>query len=220
MNFVNLEQIKNILHDENYFYLGHGTGRNGDSKQVINSIFQNGLRTKDNSLYYTTIGLDTNNIKELENKLDNWSHLDSKKIILIRLPIKFINIMGNTADLDGERFGAFFTESITEDGKITYYLDTKYILGVYDVASKSVFLNENFELVLSEETIENLNEKYKKVLEKTNLRLQRQEILLNSLLQNGNIPINNQKENNSMNLNLSEFDDEIDWEVSNNLKRK
>ena len=36
-------------------WCGHGTGRSGNSDEIVDQIFSKGLRTKDNSLYYTIV---------------------------------------------------------------------------------------------------------------------------------------------------------------------
>ena len=46
--YVKLEQLESMFSEPGYTYLGHGTGRSGNNDQVIDSIFENGLRTKDN----------------------------------------------------------------------------------------------------------------------------------------------------------------------------
>lgn len=57
--YVTLEQLEPLLSESGYMCFGHGTGRKGNSDEVVDSIFSEGLRTKNNSLYYTTIGLST-----------------------------------------------------------------------------------------------------------------------------------------------------------------
>lgn len=164
---MKLSDIEYLLGNDEYFYLGHGTGRN-NSSEVVASIFKNGLRTKDNSLYYTAIGLDTTNTEKLENKLNNWPHLESKNVILIRIPIKYINLYGESSDLNGEKFGAFYQE-INE----TYYLKPKFIISCY---SNGIFIkNPLFEENLSLETIKELKSNYQQILEKTANRLKRLE---------------------------------------------
>lgn len=169
-----LNDISNILNEEGYFCLGHGTGRSRDTKEVIESIFKNGLRTKDNSLYYTTIGLDTQNIEKLSERLKNWEHCESKKIIIIRIPIEYINLIGDTTDLDGERYGAFMT-SKEESGKKTNYLDPKFILGYFDAQTEEIVFNDLFEKELTIETTEKLRKQYREALEKTYSKLERME---------------------------------------------
>ena len=170
---VGLEEIINILYEDGYFALAHGTGRNGDGKDIVKSIFEKGLRTKDNSLYYTTIGLDKLNVDDLKTKLDNWPHLNSERIILMRIPLEYINIYGDSADLDGEKYGAFMVTR-QEGNKNVNYLNSKFILGSYDRETKLVTLNPTFEKELSEETKEELTHNYKKVLEKFKEKIERQ----------------------------------------------
>lgn len=169
MEIKKLKEITYLFNDKEYLLLGHGTGRRSESSEIIESIFSTGLRTKDNSLYYTTMGLETNNIDDLIYKLNNWPHLNSKKIILIRLPIEYININGESSDLDGEKFGAF-TYPKANDGKITYYLDPKFIIGCYDASTGIVTLNDKFEKELSLKSIETLKKKYLECVQKTKRR--------------------------------------------------
>lgn len=164
-----LNQLNDILNEEGFFCLGHGTG--SDNLDTVYSIFNKGLRTKNNSLYFTTIGLDTKDIDSLKERLDNWPHLNSKKIILIRIPIDYINEIGNCEDLDGERFGAFYNEVIDESGKTVYYLNPKFIVGCYESDRGQVLLNESFEKKLSEETLSTLKQKFLITLEKTKKKI-------------------------------------------------
>ena len=185
--YVSLEKLESLFSESGYAFFGHGTGRRDNSDEVVDSIFSEGLRTKDNSLYFTAVGLSTPTpeikeankklgIKEptmegLKDQLNNWHHLDSKKIIIARLPIEYINNTGDHSDLDGEQFGAFYIQEIQPNGKATNYLDPKFIVGCYDAEKQSVRLNKNFERTLNESTIIKLREGYKKALEKTKNRL-------------------------------------------------
>ena len=88
--YMTLEELKPLLSESGYMCLGHGTGRKGNSDEVVDSIFSEGLRTKDNSLYFTTIGLSTPTpelieqykelglpeprLEDLKNQLNNWQH--------------------------------------------------------------------------------------------------------------------------------------------------
>ena len=186
-SYVTLEQLESLFSEDGYICLGHGTGRAGNDDLVVNEIFKNGLRTKDNSLYFTTVGLSTPtpymksvyrklelpepSMNGLKKQLDNWEHLDSKKIIIARLPMKYINNTGDRSDLDGEQFGAFYIERMESNGKITYYLDPKFIVGCYDVSKQLIRLNDSYEKELSESTIKHLKIGYKKAIEKTKERL-------------------------------------------------
>ena len=185
--YVSLEELEPLLSEDGYMCFGHGTGRRGNSDEVVDDIFSEGLRTKDNSLYFTAVGLSTPtteikkqhkelgipepSIEDLKNQLNNWQHLNSKRIIIARLPIEYINVNGDTSDMDGERFGAFYIEEVQQNGKTTNYLDPKFIVGCYDAEKQLVRLNKNFERTLSESTINKLKEGYKKALQKTKDRL-------------------------------------------------
>ena len=185
--YVSLEELEPLLSEDGYICFGHGTGRRGNSDEVVNDIFSEGLRTKDNSLCLTAEGLSTPtaeikkqhkelgilepSIEDLKNRLNNWPHLNSKKIIIARLPIEYINIKGDTSDMDGERFGAFYIEDIDQNGKVTNYLDPRFIIGCYDAEKQLVRLNKKYERTLSEVTISRLKKGYKKAVQKTKDRL-------------------------------------------------
>lgn len=215
---VALEELQDVLKETGYFWLGHGTGTLENSDEIVNLIFKNGLRTKDNSLYYTTIGLDVQSLSNLKTRLHNWQHLFSQNIILLRLPIMFINCLGNIADLDGERYGAFYNEKKSPEGKIVYYLDPKFIVGAYNTQTGKILLNKYFEKNLSKSTLNTLKEKYKIVLERTNARFKREEKAFNSLHKSQNLKV----ENIAYNVNdvISDFEDDIDWEISPNDSHK
>ena len=207
-----LKDIMDILNEDGYFCLGHGTGRSKNNEEVVKSIFENGLRTKDNSLYYTSVGIDTSNIAKLETRLNNWEHCNSKKIIIIRLPIKYINIYGDQADLDGERYGAFMIKR-NIDGKIINFVDPKFIVGCYDVERNEFEFNPQFEKELTEESIENLIKQYRETLEKTKTRLEKLEKATKALNEENSV---NQNFDTNL-LDSFDFDDEI--ELDTNPKR-
>lgn len=188
--YVTLEQLEPLLSESGYMCYGHGTGRKGNSDEVVDAIFSEGLRTKNNSLYYTTLGLSTPTpemkeqlkeiglpeptLEDLKKQFNNWQHQDSKKIIIARVPTEYINKAGDRSDLDGEMFGAFYTQKPQPNGQETNYLDPKFIVGCFDVDKQAVRLNNNFERTLTPETIERLKDGYRKTLDKTNARKERQ----------------------------------------------
>lgn len=192
--YLTLEELEPLLSEQGYMCLGHGTGRFGDSDEVVDAIFSKGLRTKDNSLYFTTIGLSTPtpeikkqyqelglpepSIEDLKNQFNNWQHQDSKKIIIARVPTDYINMTGDRSDLDGEMYGAFMIEESSANGKTTNYLDPKFIVGCFDVDKQLVKLNSSFERTLSPATINELKSRYIKALEKTKARIQRAEQII------------------------------------------
>ena len=186
-NDKGIDELHDVLTEEGYFILGHGTGRTADDS-VVDSIFKEGLRTKNNSLYYTSIGLDTGDIEKLKSTLNNWQHLDSQNIILMKIPIEYINMMGDSADLDGERFGAFYNEKVDEQtGRVTYYLSPKYIIGNYNAQSQTVEINPNYEWKLTKETLEEIKAKYLVAYNKTQAKFKRQEENFQKMVTGGDI---------------------------------
>ena len=224
--YVTLEQLEPLLSESGYMCFGHGTGRKGNSDEVVDSIFKDGLRTKNNSLYYTTIGLSTPTpeikaqlkeigiqeptIEDLKKQFNNWQHQDSKKIIIERITTEYINNAGDRSDLDGEMFGAFYTQKQQPNGQETNYLDSKFIVGCFDVDKQAVRLNKNFERNLSAGTIEQLKESYKKTVEKTNARKERQTWGITqeeiNLAQQTQTPVVNNNTDS-----YDSFDDDIEW---------
>ena len=73
---------------ENAYY-GHGT--NGDD-EIINSIFNNGLRCSHESLYYTSmnLGMGSETLFDSQKELlNNWPHLNAKRIVIASIPLKY-----------------------------------------------------------------------------------------------------------------------------------
>lgn len=225
--YVSLEQLSPILSEQGYMCLGHGTGRTGNSEEVVDSIFSNGLRAKDNSLYFTTIGLSTPTpeiiqqyaelgipaptLEDLKNQMNNWQHQDSKKIIIARIPTEYINMMGDRSDLDGEMYGAFMTEKEDLSGNKTSYLDPKFIIGCFDVEKQQVKLNKSFESTLSPETIERLKEGYKRALEKTKERIQKSGTIM-AVPSTQTMSVSESTPNINYSYDSFDFDEEIEWE--------
>ena len=175
-------------------------------------------------MYFTTIGLSTPTpeliaqyqelsiepptMDGLKQQFNNWSHADSKKIIIARIPTEYVNEAADRSDIGGERYGAFMTEEIDANGKTTNYLDPKFIVGCFDVETQMVKLNKTFEKELSVSTIKQLKEKYKKALQKTQARLEQ--------MQSENIVglSNQEMEQQTIDYGLPDFDSEnIDWDI-------
>lgn len=233
--YVTLEQLEPLLSESGYMCYGHGTGRKGNSGEVVDSIFNDGLRTKNNSLYYTTIGLSTPTpeikeqlkelgmpeptIEDLKNQFNNWQHQDSKKIIIARVPTEYINKIGERSDLDGEMFGAFYTQKLQPNGQATNYLDPRFIVGCFDVDKQAVRLNKKFEKTLSQSTIEQLKEKYKATLQKTKDRIKRAS--LPPIQQSEEVNISNNQESTSLIDSYDSFDfPDIEWDIPTNSNGK
>lgn len=195
--YMTLEELAPLLSESGYMCFGHGTGRKGNSDEVVDSIFSEGLRTKNNSLYYTTIGLTTPTpenkellkeigmpeptIEGLKTQFNNWQHQDSKKIIIARVPTEYINKLGERSDLDGEMYGAFYIQELQPNGQATNYLDPKFIVGCFDVEKQAVRMNKRFERTLSEQSIQQIKSAYKKTVEKTKARLESQQQMFSNV---------------------------------------
>lgn len=228
--YVSLEQLAPLLSESGYMCYGHGTGRTGNSDEVVDSIFNKGLRTKDNSMYFTTIGLSTPtpelieqykelglpepSIENLKKQFNNWQHQNSKKIIIARIPTEYINQMGDRSDGDGEMFGAFYIQEMQENGKSTNYLNPKFIVGCFDVEKQAVRLNKNFERTLSPETIEKLKAGYKIALEKTKARIDSSSLYVNPNpnIQEEQRAVQSQPSTTSFDSFDFDFDENIEWE--------
>lgn len=179
---MNIEFYKKLLDEKGYLYLGHGTGRNGNNEEIVQSIFSNGLRTKDNSLYYTSIAMTLGeNWETLKKYINNWPHLNSNKIILIKLPIEYFNPIGDMQDLGGEKYHAFYKQVLEDNGEIKNYLDPKFIVGCYDSNTQDFLINPNFEAELSNKTKNELNKKLQEAIEITNTRLENSMCMFSSV---------------------------------------
>lgn len=228
--YVSLEQLAPLLSESGYMCYGHGTGRTGNSDEVVDSIFNKGLRTKDNSMYFTTIGLSTPtpelieqykelglpepSIEGLKKQFNNWQHQDSKKIIIARIPTEYINQMGDRSDRDGEMFGAFYIQETQENGKSTNYLNPKFIVGCFDVEKQAVRLNKNFEKTLTPETIERLKAGYKIALEKAKARIDSSSLYVNPNpnIQEEQSVVQSQPSTTSFDSFDFDLDENIEWE--------
>lgn len=222
---VSLEQLTPIFSESGYICLGNGTGRRGNSDELVDLIFKEGLRTKDNSLYYTTIVLSTPTpelikqyeelgipeptIPSLKHLLNNWPHLNSKRIILVRIPIKYINMIGNSSDLDSEKYGAFMIKRVLDDGTYRYYLDPRFIIGCYNAENQTVRLNKSFEINLSDETKIKLQEGYNAAIEKTTRRIN----ITSSFPSVAPAQVEATPSSQEIPIGDFDFDDNIDWDI-------
>lgn len=184
--YMTLEQLEPLLSENGFEVLGHGTGRRGESEEIVNSIFEEGLRVKGNCLPQTTIrlsvpsqeiidankqfGVSEPTMEELKESLDHWPHLDSSNIIIARVPREYINTSADIGDLGGQRYRAFYTKKDEGNGKDRYYLDPAFIIGCYDREKGQVLLNSKFEREYSPERIAKMIEGKKEALEEIKAR--------------------------------------------------
>ena len=137
-----LEEYKDLLTDPNYEYYMHGTCGSGTDVQgqarlqsrIISSIFKNGLRTKDGNLYFTSNCMgDGNCIKDewdsVKDTMNNWPHMGSENIIIMRLPKKYLNHL--VSDGYAERTEACCVDVDLGYDEPTKYVNPKFIVGCY-----------------------------------------------------------------------------------------
>lgn len=162
--FIKLEELGDICSLENCAIYGHGTGSSGDSHEVVESIFHEGLKgfeslgnmigeNRDEKVSGSTdildqaVGLWASQEGELDStslkeKLNHWKHRESKNIILVRLPQEYFHSM---TGVRGEMSKPFYTVHEDTSGHKNHYLDPRFILGNYDTETGLVELNDNFE---------------------------------------------------------------------------
>lgn len=168
--------FKLVFNNSKNGYYGHGT--NGD-KNVIDSIFKYGLRNSHGTLYHTTMtfGPGDQIDENVIDLLNNWPHLNSKKIIILSLPIKYHiydNLDIGTYLKATEAFS--YVPSEEEKAKESLLLDGTYtmpefIKGCYDVEKKEFIANTKYYENLSIDEQNNLfdivKQNYIRVLEES-----------------------------------------------------
>lgn len=187
--FVKLEEIANLCSFDNTMINGHGTASAGNSHEVIESIFDEGVKGFESlgsmvgmdrgneavgstDLTDNTVGLWSSmegelDFQKMKEKLDNWPHRGAKNIILMRFPIDYYHTYTEVAD---ERAQAFFTEHNDKNGQATNYIDRRFIIGNYDAETGQVELNPNFEPNITGDFKKELDERLAKVQEQTKKR--------------------------------------------------
>lgn len=162
--FVKLEDLEDVCSLDNCVIYGHGTGSSGDSHEIVESIFHQGIKGYES--LGNMVGEDRNDkisgstdisdqavglwasqdgkfsSNDLEEKLNHWPHRESKNIILIRLPEDYFHSMTN---IRSEMSRPFYTVHEDESGHRSHYLDRRFILGNYNTETGLVELNNDFE---------------------------------------------------------------------------
>ena len=187
--FVNLEDIANLCSFDNTMIFGHGTATAGNGHEIVESIFEGGVKG------FTSIGkvasetIDNDEVlgstditdtacclwgsangeldfSKLREKLQNWPHRNPKNIILMRFPTEYFNY----SDMADEKTEAYFTVHENEVGRPTHYVDRRFVIGNYDTETGKVEINPNFEPNISGEFKQELDERLKKAQEETAAR--------------------------------------------------
>ena len=171
--YKTLNELLPLIQEAGYMFFGHYM--NGEENADL--IFNSGLDVE-KKLYFLDMPTpenkekyDRRNLQEptLENLEYDLSHFEnSKEIIILRLPIEFINFTGDRDHII-ERYIPF-TKTKIKNRKAIHYIEPKFIFGCYDVERKSVKLNENYEYEIKEDE---LKKGYQKALSFTKERLGR-----------------------------------------------
>lgn len=231
--FIRLEEIANLCSFDNTMICGHGTASSGNGHEIIESIFNEGVKGFESlgsmigenrknevvgstDLTDNTVGLWSSmegelNFQKLKEQLDNWPHRNAKNVILMRLPIEYYHPY---TEVGSERTQAYFTEHADKNGQATNYIDKRFIIGNYDAETGNVELNPHFEPNISGDFKKELDERLKEVQEQTRKRHE-------AIDENGSFGftqnnMNDNKSENGPNNTIAEWDntdwDNTDWD--------
>ena len=192
--FIKLEELADFCNLENSMIFGHGTASSGNGHEVVESIFEEGIKgwesggsiasedrgdeavgstdlTNNSIILWNSIEGEPN-FDKMKGELDNWSHRSAENVILMRLPVDYYHM---ETDVAPERTQAYFTQHEDKDGQLTNYLDRRLIIGNYNAKTGVVEINPHFEAELSEEFKEELAGRLAEVQEQTKKRHEEQE---------------------------------------------
>ena len=194
--FVKFEELEPIFADKNALIMGHGTATSGNDHDVVDAILREGLRGfqsldsvasevqhKDEvagsaDLRDTAIPLSDPNSDEpvamldIKDQLDHWAHRDAENVILIRLPLEFLN----HEMLKNQQFAPFFIQKRDKDGQMRNYLDSRLIVGNYNRETGLVEMNDQFQPELTDEFRSELNQRYEELLKEAEERMDKFEM--------------------------------------------
>ena len=164
---MNLEDLKKILNNNENGYYGHGT--NGD-KDVIDSIFKNGLRCSHGSMYFTTcvFGRPEDIDESIYEKLNNWPHLEADKVVIVSLPIKY-NILESPGMKTYHQGSYAFCYDVEGDENLApgKYVMPEFVVGCYNAQTKEFERNSRYYELLPQEEQDKVFEQVKKNYAKT-----------------------------------------------------
>ena len=150
------QNINEVLNNGSNAYYGHGT--NGDMN-IINSIFNIGLRCSHGSMYFTTctLGKGGEMDDDIIKMLNKWPHLSAEKVVIVSEPIKY-NI------IDSPSLGTYHLTTNAYcyeiEGKGNYVMP-EFLIGYYDAPTKTFNKNPRYYELLSEEEQKILFDKVK-----------------------------------------------------------
>lgn len=162
------KEIENKFANEGNQYYAHGIG--AYDKNVIKSIFENGLRCSHNELYWTVLefGKGSDSLfREKEALMNNWEHKGSKHIMIASLPEVFHLLDVKGTALFQKRHAAFYNNISPEEASKLgispgLYLKPEFIMGMYDAEKKDFVVNDRYYENLPEEEQRKILEDVKK----------------------------------------------------------
>lgn len=162
------KEIENKFTNEGNQYYAHGIG--AYDKNVIKSIFENGLRCSHNELYWTVLefGKGSDSLfREKEALMNNWEHKGSKHIMIASLPEVFHLLDVKGTALFQKRHAAFYNNISPEEASKLgispgLYLKPEFIMGMYDAEKKDFVVNDRYYENLPEEEQRKILEDVKK----------------------------------------------------------
>ena len=233
--YIKLEEIADLCDFDNTMICGHGTASAGNGHEVVESIFDEGVKGFESlgsmassadegnetvgstDLTDNTVGLWSSmegelDFSKMKEKLDNWPHRNAKNVVLMRFPIEYYHV---DTEVGSERTQAYFTEHKDKNGRATNYIDRRFIIGNYNAETGQVELNPNFEPNISGDFKNELDERLRKVQEQTKRRHEAIDVddLFGSIHDENSG--NESGDNDSgfeVNDVAADFDDDIDWE--------
>ena len=165
------KRIEDYFSNSNNIYHGHGIGnvKKGEtlSEEIMKSIFENGLRTNNAQMFWTTKGLgkgsETLFDEQIEN-FENWGH-SSTKIIIVSLPEEYYIFNRNLANesISPAAFYKFMTEEEATKLGLSQgaYVMPEFVVGMYDSVTRSFIENDMYYEKLSIEKQKELFNKIK-----------------------------------------------------------
>ncbi|MBR1884494.1 MAG: hypothetical protein IJ809_06175 [Clostridia bacterium] len=167
------EEISSFFADTDDFVLGHGTP---GEEEIVSAIFKEGLiveNSEEVEFYMNTLrGLDSTSValgkgneklyNESQQLLNHWEHKDSKDIIIISLPIKY---MIPNIPYIADKYLPFYVQDTKNGGLL---LRPEFIKGRYNARNNSFTPNTNFyknlEPSKQEELISEVKQKFMEMI--------------------------------------------------------
>lgn len=151
--------INEFLNNPENTYYGHGIGLS--TKETIESIFNYGLKCKDNKLFWTSIelGSGTKIDDECKGMLKNWPHKKSEIVIIVSLPKKYLIYPNSHFGTDANKeIAYYYMPNITRELLKKYpqlshtsFVMPEFVAGYYDSINDNFVSNPKYYEKLSDD---------------------------------------------------------------------